>query len=775
MPAGASETFNSSPPIPTEGPSRAAGAARGAENLLITRETGNEGRSAFHNEEPAEVNRFTIKDLQRGGQLVTSGPFSAQIGAYPETIKDTIVHQGVPDLFLIPEALFDARIGVSNAELEFPLYYNYYLKGRKLRIVCRKHQVRPLLRVLREALLGPAKLNYEIEYVDGKDSPGFPDLAREMLYFKTDPRLRTGRMRLADCLTVLAYGQNGSVSVDGVTICDLGRDHYRFEQDGESFDVHFQPQASQPEWPSMEIERFSPPDFGITIIGSGHGFDATSSTSGFIVWICGKGVLIDPPVNSTAWLESNGIDQRRIEDIILTHCHADHDSGTLQKLVRENRLNLYTTETVLRSFANKYRALTDLSSEEFLSLFNFFPVGIDQSINIAGAEFRFKYRLHTIPTLGFETFFRGKSFVYSCDTLYDPSRILDLQQQGIMSTGRADDLLEFPWHHTLILHEAGMPPVHTPLACLTDLPEDIKERLLLTHISQSAIPPESGLRLAPPGATNTIRIEVPTSTMGLAHETLDLLAHVDLFRDLSVDKAAEFLRITQYSIHDPQELIIRAGDPGDFFYMVLSGEADVKIDETSVRTFGRYDYFGEMALVEDRPRSADIYARTRLELLRINRYNFLCFMRGTRLLGLFRKVARNYLHIPHQLFDHNPVFSILSPYQRGQLFALMATQELQEGETLFHRGQPVVDYYVALEGEIELLQGGAAQTVPRGTVLGPVGRNLDLPAHMASARAKTPATVCVLPGQDLVDFFRSNPGVYLRLLQHLNSLQCSCF
>lgn len=38
-----------------------------------------------------------------------------------------------------------------------------------------------------------------------------------------------------------------------------------------------------------------PPDFGITVLGASHGFDPKGSTSGFIIWIYGKGIMIDPP------------------------------------------------------------------------------------------------------------------------------------------------------------------------------------------------------------------------------------------------------------------------------------------------------------------------------------------------------------------------------------------------------------------------------------------------------------------------------------------------
>lgn len=40
---------------------------------------------------------------------------------------------------------------------------------------------------------------------------------------------------------------------------------------------------------------FTPPDFGVTVLGSSHGFDCKGSTSGYVFWINGRGVMVDPP------------------------------------------------------------------------------------------------------------------------------------------------------------------------------------------------------------------------------------------------------------------------------------------------------------------------------------------------------------------------------------------------------------------------------------------------------------------------------------------------
>jgi hypothetical protein len=56
-----------------------------------------------------------------------------------------------------------------------------------------------------------------------------------------------------------------------------------------------------------------------------------------------------------------------------------------------------------------------------------------------------------------------------------------------------------------LLHEAGAPPIHTPLSVLQNLPEKIRERLYVVHTS--ALPPDSGLRVAPTGTAGTIRLD----------------------------------------------------------------------------------------------------------------------------------------------------------------------------------------------------------------------------------------------------------------------------
>jgi hypothetical protein len=76
----------------------------------------------------------------------------------------------------------------------------------------------------------------------------------------------------------------------------------------------------------------------------------------------------------------------------------------------------------------------------------------------------------------------------------------------VLSKARADDLRNLPLQETdLLLHEAGAPPIHTPLEVLLQLPARVKRRLYVVHTS--ALPPDCELRVAPTGTAGTIRLD----------------------------------------------------------------------------------------------------------------------------------------------------------------------------------------------------------------------------------------------------------------------------
>jgi MFS family permease len=73
--------------------------------------------------------------------------------------------------------------------------------------------------------------------------------------------------------------------------------------------------------------------------------------------------------------------------------------------------------------------------------------------------------------------------------------------------------------------------------------------------------------------------------------------------------------------------LFQQGDPGDRFYMISTGEADVAVDGRH-KALGPDDYFGEIALLRDLPRTATVTAQTDLELYALGREEFVAAVAG---------------------------------------------------------------------------------------------------------------------------------------------------
>ena len=76
------------------------------------------------------------------------------------------------------------------------------------------------------------------------------------------------------------------------------------------------------------------------------------------------------------------------------------------------------------------------------------------------------------------------------------------------------------------------------------------------------------------------------------------------------------------------EAVFRQGDHGDRFYAIAEGEAGVTIDGEELPALSAGDWFGEIALLRDVPRTATITARTDLDLLALERDDFIAAVTG---------------------------------------------------------------------------------------------------------------------------------------------------
>ena len=75
-------------------------------------------------------------------------------------------------------------------------------------------------------------------------------------------------------------------------------------------------------------------------------------------------------------------------------------------------------------------------------------------------------------------------------------------------------------------------------------------------------------------------------------------------------------------------VIINTGDIGDRYYVIAGGTVDVFMEGQFVRTMGRAEGFGEIALLADAPRTATVVAATDVDVFSIGRVAFLTAVTG---------------------------------------------------------------------------------------------------------------------------------------------------
>jgi MFS family permease len=77
------------------------------------------------------------------------------------------------------------------------------------------------------------------------------------------------------------------------------------------------------------------------------------------------------------------------------------------------------------------------------------------------------------------------------------------------------------------------------------------------------------------------------------------------------------------------EEVVAQGEPGEEFYAVVDGELDVVMSGEHIRVATRGDFFGEVALLADVPRTATVTARGPCDLLALDRVSFLVAVTGS--------------------------------------------------------------------------------------------------------------------------------------------------
>ena len=115
---------------------------------------------------------------------------------------------------------------------------------------------------------------------------------------------------------------------------------------------------------------------------------------------------------------------------------------------------------------------------------------------------------------------------------------------------------------------------------------------------------------------------------------LDTLKKIPLFRYLTYQELVKVLNITYLETYEAGAQIIKEGDSGEELYIVLAGRVVVSRGSQEIVELHPGVHFGEMALVDQSPRSATVTARDPTRLLVVQRRSFYTLIRKEPVLAV---------------------------------------------------------------------------------------------------------------------------------------------
>ncbi|MDT5104788.1 MAG: hypothetical protein QOI25_2301 [Mycobacterium sp.] len=217
---------------------------------------------------------------------------------------------------------------------------------------------------------------------------------------------------------------------------------------------------------------------------------------------------------------------------------------------------------------------------------------------------------------------------------------------------------------------------------------------------------------------------------------------------------------TQIEIQDVAagDVVTYQGEYGDSFYVVEAGTLEVSVDGRQVRSLGPNDFFGEIALLADTPRTATVRAATDCRLWVLPRHAFLSVLTGFAATSHVITAAstERQAAMPVATNDRDdplarvPLFAHLARDTVRDLAASATTGRYDTATVVFSENDSAGDAYFIVDGQVEFDQAGERiRTLGPGMLFGE-GAALRPGAPRAATATAAPGTVLLrLPGEQV--------------------------
>jgi len=156
-------------------------------------------------------------------------------------------------------------------------------------------------------------------------------------------------------------------------------------------------------------------------------------------------------------------------------------------------------------------------------------------------------------------------------------------------------------------------------------------------------------------------------------------------------------KVFHYLKYEPGENVIKEGDRGLTFYIIISGSCVVHKENIGVvATIGKGQSFGEIALTEGKDlRTATVQAQSKVELLRLHKGDYDYFVKDIQLAE-----RRENLHV----LKSCPIFKSWSRMKIQHMVNTVIRKTFLPGEYIFKQGDVPDCVYVVVDGYISIIK-----------------------------------------------------------------------
>jgi CRP/FNR family transcriptional regulator, cyclic AMP receptor protein len=216
-----------------------------------------------------------------------------------------------------------------------------------------------------------------------------------------------------------------------------------------------------------------------------------------------------------------------------------------------------------------------------------------------------------------------------------------------------------------------------------------------------------------------------------------ILKRVPLFSTFSDQQLGALLNCVQHRRYARGAVIVREGDETDALYIILSGRVKVLISDDQGREvilsiMGSQEFFGEMGLLDDQPRSANVEALEPCEMLRVSKAGFLACLKDN--FDLAMVIIRNLVKRLREADRKIESLALIDVFGRVARLLIEMAEEI-DGKWVVQRAPPKQEIARMIGASREMVSRVVKDLQDRGFIRADKRRIVLLDRHAMTGRA----------------------------------------